>query len=93
MGVLEGGIMRYFKRIDSNYITMIGMGDGGVEITKTEYDTILSVIRNKPEETAVMGYRLKTDLTWESSAKEKPEEESEPTSDEILDILLGGEVE
>ena len=56
--------MRHYKRIDSDYITMIGMGDGGVEITETEYDSILSVIQNKPEETAVIGYRLKTDLTW-----------------------------
>ena len=84
--------MRYFKRIDSDYITMIGMGDGGTEITETEYDSILSVIRNKPEETALIGYRLKGDLTWEQYEKE-PEEEPEPTSDEILDILLGGDSE
>jgi hypothetical protein len=92
MGVLEGEVMRYYKRIDGDYITMIGMGDGGVEITETEYDSILSVIRNKPEETAVIGYRLKTDLTWEQYEKE-PEEEPEPTSDDILNILLGGDSE
>lgn len=92
MGVLEGDVMRHYKRIDSDYITMIGMGDGGVEITETEYDSILSVIRNKPEETALIGYRLKTDLTWEEYEKE-PEPEEEPTADEVLDILLGGDTE
>lgn len=84
--------MRYFKQISGDYIVMIGTGDGGVEITETEYDSILSVIRNKPEETAVIGYRLKTDLTWEQYEKE-PEEEPEPTSDDILNILLGGDSE
>lgn len=82
--------MRHYKRIDSDYITMIGTGNGGTEITENEYAEIMSILRNKPEETALIGYRLKTDLTWEEYEKE-PEPEEEPTADEVLDILLGGE--
>ena len=65
MGVLEDNIMRYFKRIEDGYIIMIGTGNGGTEITDAEYDEIMSIIHNKPTETALVGYRLKTDMTWE----------------------------
>lgn len=84
--------MRYFKRIEDGYITMIGTGNGGTEITDAEYAEIMLNISNKPEETALIGYRLKTDLTWEQYEKE-PEEEPEPTAEEVLDILLGGDTE
>lgn len=86
--------MRFYKSVTEEYITGCGRGgiEIGTEITETEYTEIMSIIRNKPEETALIGYRLKTDLTWEQYEKE-PEPEEEPTADEVLDILLGGESE
>ena len=84
--------MKYYKAINGGYILFVGTGDGGTEITETEYNTILAIIHNKPEETGTTGYRLKTDLTWEPYEKE-PEPEPEPDADEILGILLGGDAE
>ena len=81
--------MKYYKRIEGNYITAIGTNIGGTEITESEYDEIMSVIHNKPQDTETTGYRLKTDLTWEEYEKE-PEPEPEPDAEEILDVLLGG---
>lgn len=80
--------MRHNKYIDGNYIVSIGIGDGGSEITENEYITIMEVIENKPAETDTIGYRLKTDLTWEQYEKE-PIPEDDPTAEEIVSILTG----
>lgn len=79
----------YYKRDEDGYLTVIGTGPGGEEITQKEYDHILSVIRSRPTAEPGYMYKLKTDLTWE--LVEAPEE---PVSDEIsdkeaLDIILG----
>ena len=84
--------MRFYKVVENGYIASIGTGNGGTEITESEYNEILTVIHNKPQATATMDYRLKTDLTWESYEKE-PDPEPDPDAAEILDILLGGESE
>lgn len=86
--------MKYYKRIEDDYISAIGVNIGGTEITETEYNEILSVIQNKPQDTDAIGYRLKTDLTWESYEKE-PEPDPEPTDDDYATagrILMGVEV-
>ena len=57
--------MRYFKQISDGCILAVGTGAGGVEITETEYNQILAVIRAKPAAAGHTDYRLKTDLTWE----------------------------
>lgn len=57
--------MRYFKQISDGYILAVGTGAGGVEITETEYNQILAVIRAKPAASGTTDYRLKEDLTWE----------------------------
>lgn len=42
--------MRYYAQYnESNKITAIGTGTGGTEITKEEYDTLLSEIREKAD--------------------------------------------
>lgn len=83
----------FYKITESDYITAIGKGDSGEEITKAEYDEILSVIRNKPQDTETIGYRLKTDLTWESYEKEpQPQPEPDLSAEEIVDIIFGGAV-
>ena len=58
--------MRYYKTIDDGYITAIGTGGGGTEITESEYNEIMTVIQNKPPRTETTDYHLKTDLTWEA---------------------------
>lgn len=67
--------MRYYKIIEDSYLTAIGKGPGGVEITAEEYEDILSVIRGKPTAEEGFGYRLKEGLTWE--LVEVPTEETD----------------
>ena len=57
--------MRYYKVIEDGCVLSIGTGAGGAEIPKEEYESILSVIRNRPVVETGFAYRLKTDLTWE----------------------------
>lgn len=83
--------MKFFKIINNGYIEAIGKGNSGTKITEEEYNEILSVIQNRPQETETIGYRLKTDLTWESYEKE-PQPEPDLTADEIVDIIFGGAV-
>ena len=84
--------MRFYKIIDNEYIPMIGIGNGGVEIAEEEYNDILAVILAKPQATETTDYRLRTDLTWESFdiTPIDPEDE-EITEDEALSILMGEE--
>lgn len=56
--------MKYYKQTADNYITAISTGYGEEEITETEYNEIMNVIRNRPT-TEGKGYRLKIDLAWE----------------------------
>ena len=81
----------YYKMTSNGYILAIGTGTGGEPITEEEYNTILTAIRNKPQATETTDYMLKTDLTWEPYTPEPGE--PDPTSDELLSILLGGESE
>lgn len=82
--------MRYYKDIENGYIIAIGTGDGGgTEIAEEEYNTIMSVIRQKPPRADTTDYRLKEDLTWEEYYRPPDEAEIEADSDEALDILLG----
>lgn len=82
--------MRYYKNIDNGYILAIGTGGGGVEITEQEYDTIMSVIHNKPARTETTDYHLKTDLTWEEYERIPEEPSDDIDAEEALDILTGG---
>lgn len=81
--------MKYFKQIIDGYIVGISKGGHGVEITESEYNEIMTIIRTHPQETETIGYRLKTDLTWESYEKE-PQPEPEIDDIEAMSILLGG---
>ena len=84
--------MRYYKIIDNGYILMIGIGNGGEEITEEEYNEILAVILAKPQATDTTDYRLKTDLTWEPYEVEPIDPETEELAeDETLSILMGEE--
>lgn len=82
--------MRFYKEIIDNYITAIGTGTGGEEITESEYDEIMAVIQNKPAETDTIKYHLKTDLTWEQYEVDPPVPSEDVDDSEALEILLGG---
>ena len=54
--------MRYFKSIRDGYLAAIGTGLGGTAITASEYNTLLALIRNKPEPPDnAHGYRITED--------------------------------
>lgn len=82
--------MRYYKNINGNYINAVGTGGGGTEITESEYNDILAVIRNKPSRTDTTDYHLKTDLTWEEFEREQEQPSDEIDAEEALSILTGG---
>ena len=85
--------MRYNKQTFNNYILAIGTGYGGTEITEAEYNEIMAIIQNHPTAEG-KGYRLKADLTWEEydlPPVPKPSDDDEISTDEALNILLGGE--
>lgn len=74
-----------YKQVENGYILSIGT-TGNVEITEAEYDSILAVIRTCPNEPG-KGYRLKTDLTWESYDLPEPTTEDEITPEEIAEEI------
>ena len=82
--------MRYYKIIDNGYLTAIGTGNGGTEITEEEYNSLLEHIRNCPSAEEGYGYRLKEDLTWE--LYELPiidDSENEISGDELMTMIEG----
>ncbi len=85
--------MLYFKVVNNGYITAIGTGNGGTEITETEYTEIASVISNRPTDTSEFWHGLREDLTWEEyPAPVAPPEPDESSAEEIVNILTGGAV-
>ena len=83
--------MKFYKIVDNNCIVAVGVDTGGTEITEPEYNTILSIIHDKPEAPAGYGYHLRTDLTFELYELPAVEDiDPELTGEEALDIILGG---
>lgn len=77
----------FYKLVFDGYIIAIGEGNGGIEITESEYNTIMEVIRNRPSAEG-KGYRLRTDLTWEEyDLPPVPPIEDEITLDDALAML------
>ena len=89
--------MRYYKMLSDGYITAIGTGPGGTEITEAEYNDIKSVIDNMPQAESGYWYRLTDSLVLEryeiiTVAPEPTTEERIAALEEELDaakILLG----
>jgi hypothetical protein len=78
----------YYKIITDGYIMVVGTGNGGISITKEEYDFLISHIHNRPEAPEGYGYRLKEDLRWE--LYELPVVEDEDISgDELMSMIEG----
>lgn len=72
----------FYKVIEENYIVGIGessaIGDN-TEITLEEYNSILEVVRNKPQDTEDTIYKLNVDLEYVPTDRpiEEPTEEVE----------------
>jgi hypothetical protein len=79
----------YYKIITDGYIMVVGTGNGGISITKEEYDFLISHIHNRPEAPEGYGYRLKEDLTWELYELPPVPEDDEISSDELMDMIEG----
>lgn len=80
--------MLYFKHYDAEaglYLqTLDGVGIGN--ITETEYNDILSVIRNRHTAPDGYGYRLREDLTWELYELPIVEEAETITAEQLADM-------
>ena len=95
--------MRYYKLIENDTIIAIGTGAGGTEITESEYNSLLSEIREKA---ALVNKLYSGEITidavpgeWQEEiqrrvderiAAEGTAEEQDISAEEALDILLGG---
>ena len=95
--------MRYFAKYSGDELIAIGTGNGGTEITESEYNTLLSEIREK----AALVNKLysgeilidEVPADWQEEiqrrvderiAAEGTAEEQDIPAEEALDILLGG---
>ena len=99
-------MMRYYKELGENgKVKVLGIGLGGVEITESEYNTLLSEMREKAD----LRFRLyrgeiSTDdvpETWREEIQKDVEvmismhgsyDERELSAEEALEIILGGNV-
>ena len=95
--------MRYNKRMNGSYILAIGTGSGGTEITESEYNALLSEIREKAALVdKLYGGEITIDevpADWQEEiqrrvdervAAEGSAEEQDISEEEALEILLGG---
>ena len=95
--------MRYFAKYSGDELIAIGTGNGGTEITESEYNALLSEIREKA---ALVDKLYSGEITiadvpteWkeeiqrrvdERIAAEGTAEEQDISAEEALNILLGG---
>lgn len=87
--------MNYYIITENGYIKRIELSNcsSGQNITEAEYNEIMAIIQKHPIADG-KGYRLKADLTWEEydlPPVPKPSDDDEISTDEALNILLGGE--
>jgi hypothetical protein len=90
--MLGGLIVKYCKIIENGYIACVGTDISGEEISREEYEHILSVIHSAPKAESGFRYHLKMDLTWEQIEVPPMEGDPEITEYEALEIILGGKV-
>ena len=80
-----------YKQIEDNILIAIGeskaIGEGQTEITAEEYNNILSIIQNKPEDTDTIIYKLHAD-TLEYVAYDRPEEPTPIETDPVIDSII-----
>lgn len=82
----------YAKMLDDGIIIAVGENIAGEEISKTEYNAILSALSERPTAPSGYEYVLRADLEW-VLVEVPPIPEPELTDEEALEILLGGDGE
>lgn len=83
--------MYYYKNIAEEYIDSISTGLGQIEIAETEYNAILTIIRNAPTAPDGYIYKLRADnLEWELVELPPVPVDEDIDDSEALDIILGG---
>lgn len=86
--------MKFYKIVDNNCIVAVGVDTGGTEITESEYNTILSIIHDKPTPPEGYDYHLRPDLIWQLyQVTELEDTDPELTGEEALAIILGGDAD
>ena len=84
--------MRYYKILTENRAAVIGVGDGGIEITEAEYNRIKAIIDSRPHAPDGFAYRLTESLEWELYELPKLEAEDMTETEQkaiAYDILMG----
>lgn len=95
--------MRFYAKYDREKLLYIGTGPGGTEITESEYNALLSEIREKA---ALVDKLYNGEITiddvpteWQEEiqrrvneriAAEGTAEEQDLSAEEVLNIILGG---
>ena len=96
--------MRYYAQYnESNTLIAIGTGYGGTEITESEYNALISEIREKA---SIVNQLYNGEITiddvpegWQEEIQRRVDEriaaegiadEQDISAEEVLDILLGG---
>ena len=99
--------MRYYAQYnESNTLIAIGTGPGGTEITESEYNSLLSMIREK---STLVNQLYNGEITidavpaeWQEEIQRRVDErieqeaaaaKQEISADEALNIILGGDSE
>lgn len=97
-------MVRYYAQYDeTNNLIAIGTGDGGVEITESEYNNLLIIIQEKSK---LVDQLYNCEITiddvpadWQEDIQRRVDEriaaeglaeEQDIPAEEALDILLGG---
>ena len=84
--------MRYFAIKENGIILGVGIAEhSGGEITETQYNEILFMLRNRPTAPDGFAYRLTKELAWELYELPAIEPELTETEEKALayDILTG----
>ena len=81
----------YWKSIENNILVCVGtssaIGENQTEITSEEYNNILSIIQNKPEDTDTTIYKLNAE-TLEYEPYDRPEEPVIEPTDPVVDSII-----
>lgn len=81
----------YYKSIEDNILIAVGTSSvvsaPNIGISKAEYDSILDIVRNKPEDTDAIIYKLHAD-TLEYVAYDRPEEPTPIETDPVIDSII-----
>lgn len=94
--------MRYYKIVENNTLIVIGTGPGGTEITESEYNSLLTMIREKA---ALVDQLYSNEITigdvpleWQEEIQRRVDEriaaegeayEQEIPGDEFLEMMEG----